>query len=103
MSTVDTKSRRPAMTVNTLDTIYLLASVRRREVGEEIMFIGKCSENGPLGFGERGARRRPGGRGISESVFVTVHPRLIQQEDERVTECAKEADIPKDERLTPNF
>lgn len=29
------------------------------------MFIGKCSENGPLGFGE-GARRRLGGRGISK-------------------------------------
>lgn len=30
-----------------------------------------------------------------------LHPLLIQQEGERATECAKEVDIPQDERLTP--
>lgn len=58
------------------------------------MFIGKCSENGPLGFGERGRVGDLGGRGISESTFVTMHAFLIQQEGERVKECANEVDIP---------
>lgn len=46
------------------------------------MFIGKCSENGPLGFGERGRVGDLGGRGISQSVFVTLHPLLVRQEGE---------------------
>lgn len=54
----------------------------QREVDKEIVFIGKCSENGPLGFGERGRVGDLGGRGISEPAFVTVHPLLIQQEGE---------------------
>lgn len=47
------------------------------------MFIGKCSENGPLGFGERGrVGDLEGGEGYLESAFVSVHPLLIQQEGE---------------------
>lgn len=47
------------------------------------MFIGKCSENGPLGFGERGrVGDFGGGRGISQCVFVTLHPLLVRQEGE---------------------
>lgn len=32
------------------------------------MFIGKCSENGPLGFGERGRVGDFGGGGVSLNV-----------------------------------
>lgn len=66
------------------------------------MFIGKCSENGLLGFGKSGrvGDVKEGRRGISKSAFVDMHLLLIQQEEEHVTECAKEVDIPKDQRLT---
>lgn len=74
--------------------------LNRERFDAKMVFIGNCSENEPLGFGE-GVRRRSGGRGISESGFVAVHPLLIQQEGAWVTQCAKELDIPKDESFTP--
>lgn len=63
------------------------------------MFIGKCSENGPLGFGERGRVGALGGRGISDSTFVTCT--LFSYNRKESDRMCEEVDIPKDERLTP--
>lgn len=45
-----------------------LVLVNRGGDGRKIMFIGKCSENGPLGFGERGRVGDFGGGGVSLNV-----------------------------------
>lgn len=91
----------PTMTLESLPLIYLSATLWTGRGRRAHRVYRKVFGKWAVGFWKGGARGRPreGGRGISESVFVTVYFLLIQQEEAWVSECAKEADIPKDERL----
>ncbi|KAJ8005069.1 hypothetical protein DPEC_G00142830 [Dallia pectoralis] len=77
-----------------------LRSVRRRPESHVIRKL-DCSVRkiDPLRFGERGARGRAGGRGLSQTLSATVHPVFIQQEER---ERGEAVDIHKDERVAPS-
>lgn len=96
-------NRSDAITLAALRSTYLLASYLWTGRGRQEDYVyRKVFGKWAVGFWREGARRRLwGGRGISQCVFVTLHPLLVRQEGEWVTECANEVDIPKDERLTP--
>lgn len=92
----------PAVTFGTLHPVYLLASFWTGRGRRWDRVYRKVFGKWAVGFWSEGGAwaTMVGGRGISESAFVTCTLFLIQQEGEWASECAKEVDIPKDERLT---